>query len=163
VKIALTALFRATNTTFRLRKELIQLFFACAIGGIVRSLCVSAAVADEYPSRTVTIVVPFSPGAVTDVLARIVAEKLSSRFSQPVVIENKPGAGTLLAADTVANAAPDGYTLLVATSSTLSINGTLYKSLPYDPANSFVSASLVMLRAVVLVTRPDLPLEPRPT
>lgn len=115
--------------------------------------------ADGYPSRPGTIIVPFSAGAVTDVLARIVAKKLSARLGQPFVIENKPGAGTLLAAQTTARSAPDGYTLMVATSSTMSINTTLYKHLPYDPEKDFVPLSLLCSIPFVLVANKNLPIE----
>lgn len=119
----------------------------------------SANATDSYPSRPVTIIVPFSAGAVTDVLARIVAKELSARLGQPFVIENKPGAGTLLAAQTTARSPADGYTLLVATSSTMSINDTLYKHLPYDPTKDFVPVSLLCSVPFVLVANLNLPIK----
>lgn len=115
--------------------------------------------ADSYPSRPTTVIVPFSAGAVTDVLARIVAKQLSARLGQPFVIENKPGAGTLLAAQTTARSAADGYTLFLATSSTMSINDTLYKHLPYDPEKDFVPLSLLCSIPFVLVANKDLPIK----
>lgn len=113
----------------------------------------------SYPLRPVTIIVPFSAGAVTDVLARTVAKQLSARLGQPFVIENKPGAGTLLAAQTTARSAADGYTLFLATSSTMSINDTLYKHLPYDPAKDFVPVSLLCSIPFVLVANKNLPIK----
>jgi tripartite-type tricarboxylate transporter receptor subunit TctC len=126
---------------------------------VLAGLVESANAGESYPSRPVTIVVPFSAGAVTDVLARIVAKELSARLGQPFVIENKPGAGTLLAAQTTARSSPDGYTLLVATSSTMSINNTLYKHLPYDPAKDFVPVSLLCSIPFVLVANKNLPIK----
>ncbi len=119
----------------------------------------SANARESYPSRPVTIIVPFSAGAVTDVLARIVAKELSARLGQPFVIENKPGAGTLLAAQTTARSEADGYTLFLATSSTMSINDTLYKHLPYDPAKDFVPVSLLCSIPFVLVANKNLPIK----
>ncbi len=127
--------------------------------GLVAFWAAPANAADRYPSRPVAIIVPFSAGAVTDVLARIVAKELSARLAQPFVIENKPGAGTLLAAQTTAKSAADGYTLFVATSSTMSINNTLYKRLPYDPVKDFVPVSLLCSIPLVLVANKNLPVK----
>jgi tripartite-type tricarboxylate transporter receptor subunit TctC len=131
---------------------------ALAVGAVLSLWVSTGRAADHYPSRPITIIVPFSAGAVTDVLARIVAKELGARLGQPFVIENKPGAGTLLAAETTARASPDGYTLLVATSSTMSINSTLYKHLPYNPAKDFVPVSLLCSIPFVLVANPKLPI-----
>ncbi len=113
--------------------------------------------AEDFPSRPVTIVVPFAPGGGTDVLARLLGQKLEQRFGQPFVIENKPGAGTNIGANAVAKSAPDGYTLLMATVAPLAINPTLYKSLPFDPAADFVSLAPVARSPFVLVVNPALP------
>src|SRR5215216_1970873 len=91
------------------------------------------AVAQDYPTRTVTILVPFAPGGGTDLIARTVAQKLEQRLGKSFVIENRLGAGTVVAASATAKAAPDGYTLMQATSGTLSMNPTIFKSLPYQP------------------------------
>lgn len=127
--------------------------------GLAVLWAVPANAADSYPSRPVTIIVPFSAGAVTDVLARMVAKQLSARLGQPFVVENKPGAGTLLAAQTTARSAADGYTLFVATSSTMSINTTLYKHLPYDPDKDFVPVSLLCSIPFVLLANKELPIK----
>ncbi|AMN43183.1 Bug family tripartite tricarboxylate transporter substrate binding protein [Rhodoplanes sp. Z2-YC6860] len=113
--------------------------------------------ADDYPSRPVTIIVPYAAGGVTDVLARLVAQKLGERLGKPFLIENKGGAGTIVAAVSTAKSAPDGYTLMMATGSTMSINRTLYKSLPYDPDTDLTPVSLVCSVPFVLVTNPSLP------
>ena len=89
------------------------------------------AAAQAYPSRAIKFVVPFPPGGGVDIVARAVGEKLGPRLGQPVVIENRPGAGTNLAAQAVVTASPDGYTLLF-TASTYAINATLYETLPYN-------------------------------
>src|SRR5436309_8555064 len=86
--------------------------------------------AQQYPSRPVTIVVPFAAGGGSDLLARLVAQKLEERLGKPFIIENKPGAGTTIAAMQVVRAAPDGYTLMQGTSSTMAINVTMNKKLP---------------------------------
>lgn len=123
------------------------------------SLTRSAHAAEDYPSRAITIIVPFAPGGVTDLLARIVGQKLSERFGYPVTILNKGGAGTLVAAVATVNAAPDGYTLMLATGSTMSINTTLYKQLPYNPDTELAPVALVASSPFLLVTNPELPVK----
>src|SRR6516225_9943854 len=86
-----------------------------------------------YPNRVIKLIVPYPPGGTTDLLGRLIADQFKSGLNATVIVENKPGAGTTLGADLVAHAPPDGYTLLLATSTTLAINKTLYKQLPYDP------------------------------
>src|SRR3984957_15189497 len=90
-----------------------------------------------YPSRTIKMIVPYPAGGTTDFLGRLVAEQLRTGLGASVVVENKPGAATALGADLVARAAPDGYMLLLATSTTLAINKALYRKLPYDPVRDF--------------------------
>jgi tripartite-type tricarboxylate transporter receptor subunit TctC len=109
----------------------------------------------QYPQRAVKLMVPFPPAGATDVVARIVAQKLSERWNQPVVVENRPGAGGSLGSDLVAKSAPDGYTLLMATSSTHSIGPALQK-LPYDPIKDFAAITHVADVPNVLVVSPKL-------
>ena len=116
----------------------------------------AASFAEDYPTRTVTIVVPFVPGGTTDLLARVLAERLERKFGQPFVVENKPGAGALTASVGLAHAAPDGYTLMVSPSSAMAANVTLYKKLPYDPAADFVPLALLVRTPFVLVVNPAL-------
>jgi tripartite-type tricarboxylate transporter receptor subunit TctC len=111
--------------------------------------------AEDYPSRTITIVVSLAAGSGMDVITRLYAEKLSEAFGKPVIVENKPGAATTLAANHVANAPPDGYTLVVLTSIALSINPTLFKQLNYDPQD-FMPISLYVKSPFVLVIDPSL-------
>jgi tripartite-type tricarboxylate transporter receptor subunit TctC len=113
--------------------------------------------AQDYPSRPITILVPLSAGGAMDIIARSFAPKLSARLGKPVLIEDKPGAGTVLAANDVANAAPDGYTLLDAPSGTLTTNVTLYRKLSYDPVRDFVPIALYCQVPFVLVTNPSQP------
>jgi tripartite-type tricarboxylate transporter receptor subunit TctC len=112
--------------------------------------------AQDYPQRPVTLIVPFPPGAATDLLGRILAEELSNQLKQPFVVENKPGAGTLLGASLAAKAKPDGYTLLLAPVTTLAINPSVYKTLPYDPVKDFAPIGLVGQAQFVLIANPKL-------
>jgi tripartite-type tricarboxylate transporter receptor subunit TctC len=116
---------------------------AIAGGGGLLWLAASPAHAQAYPSRIIKMIVPYPAGGTTDLLGRLVADQLKSGLGATVVVENKPGAGTTLAADQVAKSEPDGYTLLMATSTTLAINKTLYKKLPYDPVKDFAPIALV--------------------
>jgi tripartite-type tricarboxylate transporter receptor subunit TctC len=116
-----------------------------------------AAHAQEYPTRPVTIVVPYTPGGSTEILARILAQNLTQRLGQSVIVENRPGAGTVIGASFVAKAEPDGYTLLMATPTPMAINVRVHKELPYDPANDFVPLAMVAQAPFVLIVNPDLP------
>ena len=121
-------------------------------------LCASGAAAQNYPTRPVTIIVPYAAGGGTDLLARMVAQKLEQRLGKSFVVENRPGGGTVIAALAVAKALPDGYTLLMGTSTPLAINATLHKKLPYDPVTDFVPLALVANVPFVLVVNPSLPI-----
>jgi tripartite-type tricarboxylate transporter receptor subunit TctC len=98
---------------------------------------------DTFPSRAIKIVVPFPAGGPSDVLARMIGQKMTEDWGQPVVVENRPGANTVIGAQLVAKAAPDGYTLLMAIDSTLTMNQFLYRNPPYDPINDFAPITLV--------------------
>jgi tripartite-type tricarboxylate transporter receptor subunit TctC len=104
---------------------------------------IHGAAAQTYPNRTVTLVVPFAPGGPADVLGRVIGQKLSEEFGQQVVIDNRSGANTILGAQAVARAKPDGYTLLLAIDGTLVMNPFLYTKLPYDPFKDFEPITLV--------------------
>jgi tripartite-type tricarboxylate transporter receptor subunit TctC len=108
--------------------------------------------AQEWPTRPVTLVVPFPPGGGTDIVARLIANRLSPKLGQPVVIDNRPGAATAIGAAAVARAAPDGHTLLLSGSSTYSILPALKPGLPYDPIDSFSHVAVVAKAPLVLVT-----------
>jgi tripartite-type tricarboxylate transporter receptor subunit TctC len=112
--------------------------------------------AEEYPNRQVTFVVPFAPAGGTDILTRLLAAKLEARLGKPFVVENRPGAGTVIATNFVAKSPPDGYTIMMAVSS-LAIDVTLYKTLPYDPAKDLALVALIASVPFVLVVNPSLP------
>jgi tripartite-type tricarboxylate transporter receptor subunit TctC len=110
-----------------------------------------------YPSRNIKMIVPYPPGGTTDLLGRLIAEQIKTGLNAIVVVENKPGAGTTLGAEQVAHSEPDGYTLLMATSTTLAINKWLYKKLPYDPVKDFAPVALVAGVPFALVINPAIP------
>ncbi|MGE5094943.1 MAG: tripartite tricarboxylate transporter substrate binding protein [Betaproteobacteria bacterium] len=130
--------------------------FAAATAAL---FAVTAALAadDAWPSRPVKIVVPFAPGGSTDVVARILADKLQGELRQPFIVENRPGAGGNIGADLVAKAAPDGYTLLMGTTGVLAINSYLYKEMPFDPQRDFAPVSYTSLITNILVVNPGVP------
>ena len=117
--------------------------------------------AQDYPSRPIKVIVPFSPGGAVDGPMRMVAETLSKRLGQQVVVENKPGAGATIGTEVVARAAPDGYTLLLA-SQTNAISATLYTKLSFDPVEDFAPISLIGREPGVLVVNPALPVKTFP-
>jgi tripartite-type tricarboxylate transporter receptor subunit TctC len=132
----------------------------CALGLLVLVCGLFGAAdagAQDYPERAVTIVVPFPAGGATDLLARLLAADLHDKLNQPFVIENRPGAGTTIAAAAVARAAPDGYTLMLATTSTLAISPSVYKSIAYDPLRDFAPIALVGTTDFVLLAHPSVP------
>jgi tripartite-type tricarboxylate transporter receptor subunit TctC len=121
-------------------------------------LCaVAVASAADYPSRPVTLVVAFPPGGASDVLSRIVARKLEQILGQPFVIENRPGAGGNVAAEAVAHAAPDGYTLLNGNNAILATNAALYRKINFDAEADFAPIGLIGSQANILVVNPTLP------
>ena len=131
-------------------------FLSCLVAGTA-ALAAPAAFAQNYPDRTIKLVVPFAPGGATDILGRLLAAGLTSKLGQSVIVENRPGANTILAAGQVAKAPPDGYTLLLGASPTLVMNQVVRKSLPYDPQRSFTMLGLVADMGVVLVANNSVP------
>jgi tripartite-type tricarboxylate transporter receptor subunit TctC len=125
--------------------------------GSLLSLCCFAADAQSWPAKPVRIVVAYPPGGGIDILARQLADKLAVPWGQPVIVENKPGANTIVAADAVAKSSPDGHTLLMTSDATFSINPHLYARLPYDAQRDFVPVSLLVLLQQLLVANPSLP------
>lgn len=127
--------------------------------GMLLSLCALPAAAQSpqpYPSRQVRLIVPFAPGGFTDVVARVVGQKLSASMGQPFVIENRPGAASTIGTEFVAKSNPDGYTLVMV-STTHVISPWLYKNIPYDPINSFTVVSKLVDSPYVLLVNPKLP------
>jgi len=129
-----------------------RIFAAVALAALA-----AVAQAQAWPSKPIKWVVPFAPGGTTDILARTVGEKLAVALGQPVIIENKPGAGGGVGAEFTAKSAPDGYTIMGGTISTHAINASLYKSLPYDPVKDFVAITLIARVPNMLVINPSVP------
>jgi tripartite-type tricarboxylate transporter receptor subunit TctC len=125
---------------------------ACALAG-------ASPLATAFPDKPLTLVVPFPPGGATDTVARIVARGMGQRLGQNLIIDNKAGAGTAIGAGTVAQAAPDGYTLLISSNTTFTVNPALKPKLPYDAQKSFESIGLIGTSPLVLLANPSLPAE----
>jgi tripartite-type tricarboxylate transporter receptor subunit TctC len=119
----------------------------------------AAALAQTFPNRSVHLIVGYTPGGGNDLIARIVAAKLQDKLGQTVIVENKPGAQSIVAAELVAKAAPDGYTLLVAASGPMTINPAVYSKLPYAPQKDFVPVSLLAEFPLLLVVAADAPVK----
>jgi tripartite-type tricarboxylate transporter receptor subunit TctC len=138
-----------------------QAIAGCGIGLATlvapRAFAPSALAQAAYPSRNIRMIVPYPAGGTTDFLGRLVADQLKTGLGATVIVENKPGAGTTLGADQVAKSEADGYTLLMATSTTLAINKTLYKKLPYDPVKDFAPIALVAAVPFALIANPQIP------
>jgi len=128
-----------------------------AVAAVI-ALAAPASYADDYPSRPVKIIVPFGAGGPTDIYTRDIAEELRKALHQPFVLENRPGAGTTVGTDLVAHAAPDGYTLLMV-SSTQTVNETLYVTKPYELLRDLVPIAPLMENDLVLVVPPSLPVK----
>src|SRR5574341_2358944 len=132
-----------------------------AFGGLV-SICIamvlaSDALAQAYPTRTVRLIDGFAPGGSTDIVGRLIAAKLADSFGQPVVVENRPGASGIVAAEMVAKSAPDGHVMLIVPL-TFTVNPSLYK-LPYDPVKDLAPVTLVASAPLMLVVHPSVPVK----
>ena len=138
-----------TLTSFRLR----------AVRATCAALCLLAAglapAQPAYPSRAVRIVVPYPPGSGTDIVARMLGQKLTEAWGQQVVVDNRPGAGAIVGVEAIAKAAPDGYTVGIADTGPLAINPALYPKLPYHPVRDFVPVTLVAQLPFILVAHPS--------
>jgi tripartite-type tricarboxylate transporter receptor subunit TctC len=114
--------------------------------------------AQDWPTKNVTVIVPFTPAGSTDLLARIAAQVWEQRIGKPFLVENRPGAGQQIGVNAVAKAAPDGHTLLMATSSAMAVNPTLYKKIAYDPVKDFQPIAMVAHLPFILLVNPALPI-----
>jgi tripartite-type tricarboxylate transporter receptor subunit TctC len=123
------------------------------------SLAVASAHADDYPSRRITLIAPWPPAGAIDMACRELAPGVGELLGQPIVVENRPGAGSTIGTADGAKAAPDGYTLVMAGSGSMAISPTLYKELPYDPRKDFTPIALAVRVPFVLVVNPSLPIE----
>jgi tripartite-type tricarboxylate transporter receptor subunit TctC len=126
---------------------------------VALAFSVNVATAQDYPVKPVHLVVPYAAGGGTDAVARYLARGLEQRLGQPFIVENRSGQGTAVGGAYVAKAPPDGYTLLMATSSTVAINVSIYKNLPYDPATDFAPISMIAVVPFVLIVHPSLGVE----
>ena len=124
---------------------------------IAAALLASAAHAQGWPAKPVRIVVAYPPGGGIDVLGRQLAERLTAAWGQPVVVDNRPGANTIIAADAVAKSPADGYTVLLTTDATFSINPHLYAKLPFDTQKDFIPVTMLVLLQQLLVANSSLP------
>ncbi|MGE5615810.1 MAG: Bug family tripartite tricarboxylate transporter substrate binding protein [Bacillota bacterium] len=113
--------------------------------------------AEDYPLKPVKIIVTLAPGGTADILARVLGEKLSAMWGQPVVVENRPGASGMIGAEAVAKAEPDGYTLLMGYNAEIAIDRSLFKSMPYDSLKAFVPVTIVGTTPMILVVNPTVP------
>ena len=121
-------------------------------------LAATSAMAQDYPTKPVRLVVPQPPGGPTDIVARLVAQKLSERFGQQVIVDNRPGAGSNIGTEIVAKAPKDGYTLVMATVQHI-VNPFLFQAMPFDPVKEFAPISLMTKAYIVLVVNPDVPVK----
>ena len=125
--------------------------------GLISLLSGGAAFAQTYPDKPVRILVPYTAGGPADVLVRAMGQKLSETWNQPVIVENRPGANEMIAAEATAKAPGDGYTFLVASDAVYSLNHHLYSKVPYDPVGDFVPVSKLVNANLMLVAKPDFP------
>jgi tripartite-type tricarboxylate transporter receptor subunit TctC len=133
---------------------------AALLGAVALALSAAPAAAQDatgFPARTIRIVVPFPPGGVTDRLARVVAQKMQEQWGQPAVVDNRPGASGMIAAEQVAKSPPDGYTLMMGHIGTHAINPSLFAKLPYDPVQDFAPVSLLVSVPNILLVHPSVP------
>ena len=150
-RAALVAAVRTIGYSRSMRRRIFVFLLAFT------ALCVSLPARAEYPSRPVTLIVAFTPGGPSDLLARILGKKLEQLLGQPFVIENRPGAGGNIAAEVAAHAPPDGYTLLMGNNSILATNASLYRKIGYDAERDFAPVSLIGSQANILVVNSALP------
>ena len=137
--------------------RLVRIAAIVAAGAGVAAAPLPSLAQSDYPNKPVKLLIGFAPGGSTDIVGRIVAQKLGERLGQTVVVENRAGAGGTIAADATAKAAPDGYTLTIGTTSTHAIAAGAYSKLPYDPVKDFQPISLVAITPYLLVVNPQVP------
>jgi len=136
---------------------MIQRRWIAVVFGLLAFLVPACGWAEDWPTRPIKFIVPFTPGGGNDILARVVGERLAPVIGQPVVIENRPGAGGNIGANVVAKSAADGYTFLIAAAAILTVNPHLYGKLPYDPLKDFDAVAMLGILPVVLAVNADVP------
>jgi tripartite-type tricarboxylate transporter receptor subunit TctC len=147
--------FEPTVVRLTNRRRVLKAFLRCARAGTF--LLAASGWAAVYPDKPVRIIVPYPPGGPTDILARLIGEKLTNALKQPVLIDNRAGAGGVVGSELAAKSAPDGYVVLWGTSGSHAINATLHPRLPYDPVKDFAPITLVAKGMNILVVHPSLP------
>lgn len=135
-----------------------RLITAAAVA-VVGLAAMGAALAQDFPNKPIRLIAPFAAGASTDVLARTIAQSMAKDLGQPVIVENKPGAGGALAAEIVAKAPPDGHTLLLTSAGIVTMNQHIYEKLPYDPIKDFTPLTIAVRMPIVTVVHPSLPIK----
>jgi tripartite-type tricarboxylate transporter receptor subunit TctC len=128
-----------------------------SLAACISAMPAPAADAPNYPNKPIRIVVPFPPGGIADVISRVFAQKFTDTWNQPVVVDNRPGAGGNIGADIVAKSPPDGYTIGIGSIGTHAVNVSLFSKIPYDPVRDFAPVALVMEADGLLVTHPSVP------
>jgi tripartite-type tricarboxylate transporter receptor subunit TctC len=136
-----------------------RMALVCGLALGALPLTAPAAAAADFPSRPITLVIPFPPGGATDVNGRVIAQRLAKELGQPVIIENRAGAGTVVGASYVSKAAPDGYTLLISSGSTFTVNPAIRATLPYDPVKSFDPIGIAGRVALILLANSEVPVQ----
>ncbi len=131
-------------------------FTPIAASAVAAAMCAGSALAQDYPSRTIRIVVPVAAGGSPDVLARLIGERMRARLGQPVIVDNRVGAGQMLGSDLVAKAAPDGYTIMLPTA-TFSGSAAIQPKLPFDPVNDLTGVAMVGVGPLLVIVHPSLP------
>jgi len=139
------------------RPAVARVLVAVAAAAATAVLTSPAALAQDFPARTIRLIVPSGPGGGTDILGRNAAQKMGEQLKVPVIVENRAGAGSLTGTDFVAKAPPDGYTLLVGGISNVAMNPALFKKLPYEPIKDFVPVGFISAYPFLLLARPDIP------
>ena len=130
-----------------------------ALAALLGTATPSSAQVPGYPSKLTRIVVPFPPGGTTDALARILSQKMTDSWGKPVVVENRPGGGGAIAAESVAKSTPDGHTMFLGTTGDMSVNPSLVRKLSYDPERDFIPVGLLAVTPLLLITHPSLPVQ----
>jgi tripartite-type tricarboxylate transporter receptor subunit TctC len=140
------------------RASLARRACACALLGAASLLAAAPAAAQAFPTKPIRLIAPFSAGASTDLLARIVATSMSKELGQQVVVDNRPGAGGILAAEQTARSAPDGYTFMLTSAGIVTMNQSIYKKLPYDPIKDLAPLTIAARMPIVIVVNPKQPI-----
>ncbi|MGO4328149.1 Bug family tripartite tricarboxylate transporter substrate binding protein [Cupriavidus sp. 2TAF22] len=138
-------------------RPVLSLLMACGLAAGAGLAPALAAAQGSYPSKPIQLVLPFPPGGATDVVGRLVGQKLGERLGQTVIVDNRPGAGTVVGASYVAKSAPDGYTLMATSGTTFTVNPAVYPRLPYDPQKSFEPIGLIGSTGLILLANHDVP------